>query len=515
VRLGRQRIALAAVALALLPLAACDDEPSAEKPASGATERLVVTTTGGQLEGFRLSGVRRWRGIPFAAPPVGDLRWRPPADPEPWDGVRQARAYGATCLQGPSSGLGLIDLEGGSEDCLTLNVTRPDDDREDLPVMVWIHGGSFLHGSGSQPVYNSEALAARGVVLVTINYRLGRLGFFSHPALAGEGDVANFGLLDQVKALEWVRDDIAAFGGDPENVTIFGESAGGASVNALMASPAARGLFAKAISESGLGREASESLGAARADGQRLVAGLGLDDPDADELRDLPAAKVIGLPLDLLEGDVPIVDGAVLPAPVADVFGAGDEAPVPFLVGTTDLEVPDFLVQQTGRDPDEARAQIVGDDEAAAVAAYGGRKAFESHLISDVLFTEPARHLAELHAGDAPTYSYRFSIATPDFKRLLGGAPHASEIPYVFDDSSAQRFPVVGVEELADTISDYWVGFARSGRPSADGAPAWPAYDRRRRLMELTTSGPRAVRDPWTARLDVVQAGYDAGRVPG
>ena len=186
--------------------------------------------------------------------------------------------------------LGLIDIEGGSEDCLTLNVTRPDDDREDLPVMVWIHGGSFLHGSGSQPIYNSEALVERGVVLVTVNYRLGRLGFFAHPALAGEGDVANFGLLDQVKALEWVRDNIAAFGGDPDNVTIFGESAGGASVNALMASPAARGLFAKAISQSGLGREASESLDerpgrGAAADGRPA----GPDEPDADELRDVPA----------------------------------------------------------------------------------------------------------------------------------------------------------------------------------------------------------------------------------
>ncbi len=211
---------------------------------------------------------------------------------------------------------------------------------------------------------------------------------------------------------------------------------------------------------------------------------------------------------------MPIVDGSVLPAPVAEVFESGDEAPVPFLVGTTDLEVPDFIVQQTGRDPDAAREQIVGDDEAAAVAAYGGRKEFDSHLISDVLFTEPARHLAELHADDAPTYSYRFSIATPDLKRVLGGAPHASEIPYVFDDSSAQRFPVEGVEALADTISDYWVAFATSGRPSDDGAPAWPAYDRRRRLMELTAAGPRAVRDPWTARLDAVQAGYDAGRVP-
>jgi para-nitrobenzyl esterase len=276
-----------------------------------------------------------------------------------------------------------------------------------------------------------------------------------------------------------------------------------------MASPAARGLFDKAISQSGLGREASVDLAQARADGQQLAAGLGLDDPTGADLRELPARKVMDLPLNLLEGDVPIVDGLVLPAPVADVFEAGDEAPVPFLVGTTDLEVPDFFVQQTGRDPAEVRAAIVGDGRAAAVAAYGGRTALDQHLISDVLFTEPARHLAAEHADDASTYLYRFSIISPDLKQLLGGAPHASEVPFVFDDSAAQRFKVEGAEELADTISDYWVAFASTGRPTHDGVPSWPAYDGRRRLMQLTSQGPQAGPDPWTRRLDAVQHGYE------
>jgi para-nitrobenzyl esterase len=504
-RWHRRAVVVAAV-LVVLPLAACTgDRAPQERSSSG----LVVATASGKVAGERASGVRAWRGIPFAAPPVGALRWRPPADVEPWDGVRQARAYGEPCLQGTSSsfGEGLINIEGGSEDCLTLNVNRPDDERSALPVMVWIHGGSFQHGSGSQPIYNSPDLVARGVVLVTVNYRLGRLGFFAHPAL--DEKVANFGLLDQVKALEWVRENIEGFGGDPDNVTVFGESAGGASVNALMASPAARGLFDKAISQSGLGRELSEDIGSARAEGRRLVEGLGLSDPDAAELRDLPATDVMGLPLNLLVGDVPIVDGTVLPARVAEVFEAGDEAPVPFLVGTTDLEVPDIFVQQTGRDPATVRVAILGDRERAAVAAYGGREELDQHLISDVLFTEPARHLADEHADDATTYLYRFSITSPDFEKLLGGAPHASEVPFVFDDSAAQRFKVPNAGALADTVSDYWVAFAASGTPSADGAATWPAYDRRRRILELTSSGPRAVRDPWTRRLDAVQQGYE------
>ena len=334
--------------------------------------------------------------------------------------------------------------------------------------MVWIHGGSFLHGSGSQPIYNSAALVDRGVVLVTLNYRLGRLGFFAHPALAGEGDVANFGLLDQVKALEWVRDNIAGFGGDPDNVTVFGESAGGASVNALMASPAARGLFAKAITQSGLGRRRRR---ASRAPGPRGASSCRRPRarrPDADELREVPAREGDGACRSTCsQGDVPIVDGTVLPAPVARrSSSAGDEAPVPYLVGTTDLEVPDFFVQQTGRDPDEPARRSSGTTRRAAVAAYGGRAGARPapDLRRAVHRAGPAPR-RDCTRSTRPTYFYRFSITSPDLKRLLGGAPHASEIPYVFDDSSAQRVPVEGVEALADTISDYWVAFA-TDRPA-------------------------------------------------
>ena len=279
-----------------------------------------------------------------------------------------------------------------------------------------------------------------------------------------------------------------------------------------MASPAARGLFAKAISQSGLGREASESLDDARADGQRLVAGLGLADPDADELRDLPADQVMGLPLDLLQGDVPIVDGTVLPAPVADVFEAGDEAPVPFLVGTTDLEVPDLLVQQTGRDPDELAAQIVGDNEAAAVAAYGGRTAFDSHLISDVLFTEPARHLARAARGRRP------DVLLPVLDRQPGpeagprrGAARLRD-PLRLRRQQRPALPGRGRrgarghdQRLLGGVRD-----RRAGRPTTARRP-WPAYDRRRRLMELTdvraAGGPGSVDGPARRRRGGLRRG--------
>jgi para-nitrobenzyl esterase len=280
------------------------------------------------------------------------------------------------------------------------------------------------------------------------------------------------------------------------------------SVNALMASPAARGLFAAAITQSGLGREQSQGLARARSAGRRLVESLGLDDPSAADLRALPAKRVMSLPLEIVRGEVPVVDGTVLPAPVAEVFESGDEAPVPYLVGSTDLEIPDLVLDRAGRDPDAVRDRLVRDNREATVSAYGGEAEFDRHLLSDVLFTEPARHLADLHADDAPTFLYRFAIANPQLRELLGGAPHASEIPFVFDQAGAHPFPVEDGEALADTISDYWVSFATSGRPDHDGAPSWAPYDERGRLMAFGTAGPRLGRDPWTARLDAVEAGY-------
>jgi para-nitrobenzyl esterase len=508
VRSALARWASPVLGLALL-LTACQGDAQPES----APSPFVVDTAYGAVRGVTRDGTMAWRGIPYAAPPVGDLRWRAPAEPASWSGVRDASEYGHSCFQGHSSGLiqALIGpISDVNEDCLYLNVARPTGDATSLPVMVWIHGGGFTGGTGSQPVYNSPGLVRHGVVLVTLNYRLGRLGFFAHPALDdGSGErVANFGLLDQMQALQWVQANIAAFGGDPANVTIFGESAGGMSVNALMSSPRADGLFQRAVSESGLGREPSETFEQAQVEGQGLAASLGLVDPDAAALRALPADQVAGLPVDLLGGGAPVLDD-VLPASVSDTFEAGQEADVPYLVGSNDLEFPDTSLGGGALAAASVRDQFLGAGRDAAIAAYGGEDELDRHLVSDVVFSEPARHLALLHAARAPTYLYRFSIVTPALEGVVGGAPHAMEIPYVFDATAGQAFVVDGAAALAATISDYWVSFAATGDPNHDGAPVWGEAGAGG-LMELTVGGPlMAEVDPWRPRLDAVETAYD------
>jgi para-nitrobenzyl esterase len=460
-------------------------------PAEDVESRLVVETEQGKVRGVDEDGIRAWRGIPYAAAPVGDLRWQPPEEHDGWDGVRSATTYGATCLQTtfPAPGqTGATPQANSAEDCLFLNVNAPKE-ADHLPVMVWLHGGGFVGGTGGPSLANSPEMVKRGVVLVTLNYRLGRLGFFAHPSL--EGNVANFGLLDQVAALEWVRDNIEAFGGDPDNVTIFGQSAGGMSVNALMTSPAAEGLFDKAISQSGLGREPSISLDEARADGEQFLPGL-----DAEALRQVDPTRLLGPPQDVLAGDLPIVD-EVLPMRVADAFAAGEEADVPYLTGTTSAEFPDSVFVSLARPPDAARSLLVGADRATFLSLYGGELGLQQHVLSDLIFTEPTRYLARLHATRAPTHRYRFSIATPAEQASIGGAPHTAEAKYVFDD---------GVDgALADPICDYWVSFAKTGDPNHDGAPEWPTAEDDA-LIEFTGFGPvTEQQDPWGARLDAVR----------
>ena len=484
-------MAIAAAFLCLTPgLVACsfswnddDDDP------------LVVETEYGEVKGIETDGIRAWRGIPFAAPPVEELRWAPPQDPDDWDGTRNAGAYSARCIQGgPTPGqTGVVVAPDSAEDCLYLNVNAPQD-AEGLPVIVSIHGGGFVVGTGNLPIANSPALVKRGVVLVSFNYRLGRFGFFAHPSI--DGDIANFGLLDQVAALEWVRDNIEGFGGDPQDVTVLGQSAGGMSINALMTSPAAEGLFDKAIVQSGLGREPSISLDEARAQGEEFLPGL-----DADELRDLDAEKILGPPQDVLAGDMPVVDD-VLPQRVADAFAAGDEADVPYLVGSNSAEFPDGTLTRLGRSPAAGRNVLLGSDRAEFVTQYGGELGRVFHLVSDAIFTEPARFLATSHAARAPTYRYRFSIASPDELASVGGAVHSAEGAYTFDFNAPDP-------ELADQICDYWVSFAKTGDPNHGDAPVWPSAEGGA-LIDFTNDGPVPQKsDPWDARLDLVQTAVE------
>lgn len=350
-------------------------------------------------------------------------------------------------------------------------------------MIVWLHGGGLIAGSGS--TVDPTALAARGAVIVTINHRLGRLGYFAHPAL--EQDVANLGLLDQVAALEWVRDNAERFGGDPDLVTVMGGSAGAISVNALMVAPAAAGLFARAISQSAPGDSAARTLDDVRRQGERDFPGF-----SADELRSLPASALLSSTFNVLLGDAPVID-AVLPESVGQAFARGHEAAVPYLVGTTDAEFSDGDYRAAGTDPVSLRAGLGGADHDALVAAYG-KRAFRRYALDDLVFQAPAVALALHHADRAPTYRYRFA-ADPD------GSGHGTDVPYVFgQEELAPR------RALARAMGDYWVAFARLGAPRVGGRPEWPTASGTS-YLSLGAGGPRPVaKDPWTARLAALNA---------
>ena len=337
-----------AFALAVL-VAACSGAPQAQAPADPTVARIET----GDLKGVQTGEVIAFKGVPYAAPPVGDLRWRPPQPAAKWQGVRDASQHGAICMQkmpNPDNGIGQYPA---SEDCLTLGVwTTKLDHNAKQPVMLWIHGGGFVNGSGSADLYDGSQLAKRGVVLVSINYRLGRFGSFAHPLLTKEaagGPVANYGMMDMVASLEWTKRNIAAFGGDPDNITIFGESAGGMAVQKLMTMPSARGLFHKAIVQSGAGRENvqfldkpnARGLPSAESSGEAFITSLGVTAASAKDLRAIPAADIMakGDP-STFSGGGPIIDGTLIPMTVVEAFKAGKEAPVPYMVGYNSAEFP-------------------------------------------------------------------------------------------------------------------------------------------------------------------------------
>ena len=474
---------------------------------------VSLEVSGGELRGVARDDVRAYLGIPYAAPPVGDLRWRAPRPAAAWDGVREAEEFGASCPQPDGQG-GLAP--GGDEDCLYLNVWRPDTDAENLPVMVWLHGGGLTLGNGDLTEQIVRGTVADDVVLVSLNYRLGRLGYLAHPALAaeqeadGEEQVANFGLLDQVTALEWVQENIEQFGGDPDQVTIFGISAGGASVNFLMSSPRADGLFARAVTGSGLGNEVTPTYEAAATEGAATLATLpGGDSDDAAALRELDVEEVALLPTYQLANQAPILD-SVLPASVSDTFAAGEEAPVPWIVGTTDRELLDQSFTFLGVDPVALRQAFVSGLESQAGAAYGDVPTFDAHFLNDIVFTEPAARLAEQHAERAPTWRYRFSITSEEGRAANDGAVHGADYPYVFGDTEGDP-QTPGSGALAEQVNQCWTTFAAAGSP--DCGVDWPQAGEGA-LVDFTLEGPRVLDDdPWADRLQV--AAQALARVSG
>jgi para-nitrobenzyl esterase len=487
-----------------------------------------VAIDAGHLRGVVVDSVAVFRGVPYAAPPVDLLRWRPPQPVKPWSDVRVANAYGNDCMQNRLPFDSAPSDQPKSEDCLVLNVwahaAKP---FSALPVMVWIHGGGFVQGSGASLVYDAVHLGQRGVVVVTFNYRLGRFGFFAHPALmreAGNEPFGNYGLMDQIALLKWVRRNIAAFGGDPGNVTLWGESAGGASVNALLVCPAAQGLFHKAIIESGGGRDdwallSQERRGKASAvaTAKAFAEEAGVKADDAAALRAIPASKVLGW-LSMINQQAEtfsgaIVDGALVPTDVIRAFAQGKQARVPYLIGSNNYELT--LLPMIGRFTKTA-LEAFGAARAEVTKIYdpdGGRAELDKYLINDLFFAEPARFFARTMAqSGSPAWLYRFSYV-PEAKRAKqAGATHASEVPFVFDTIGAAYAEATDQDrQTARELSDYWISFARSGDPNGGDRPVWPGYSPQTNdLLEFTSLGPVARKNLDKQRLDYLQTRWEA-----
>jgi para-nitrobenzyl esterase len=475
----------------------------------------VVQTRSGGVQGSARAGVSAFLGVPFAAPPVGSLRWREPMPVTPWAGARPATKFGPDCVQEPMQsppGAGFVNPT--SEDCLYLNIWRPEVRSAKLPVMVWIHGGAFIMGAGSFPSYDGSAFARKGVILVTLNYRLGRFGTFAHPALRREQasrPVADFGLLDQIAALEWVRDNIAGFGGDPSKVTIFGESAGASSVNFLMTSPLAKGLFAKAISESGGSSGNLKTFAAAEAEGAAWARAAGVADDDLDALRALSAEKVWGAPVTTVAS--PVIDGTVVTASTDDAFHACAFAKVPYLLGANSQE-ESLLRWLPGLD--EAFLKSLGARGDAALSLYVAdgldRKTAVAKLWGEAAMVEPARFRARQAARrGAATWLYHYGYVPDAADATKTGAGHDAEMEMVFNNPD-QRWPKPWSARdaaMARTMQAYWINFARTGNPNGPGLPTWPAYTPGADgLMAFSRAGAVAVERFEKARLDVLESAY-------
>lgn len=492
-------------------------------PACGASEtRPEVRIRAGLVQGVTetTAKITAYKGIPYAKAPIGELRWRPPVAAPAWKGVRDAREFGHACLQPPAQPTSVYfgGMASTSEDCLTLNVWAPSGARN-LPVMVWIHGGALVGGSSSEPLYDGVKIAQQGIVFVSINYRLGLIGYLAHPALSAESPQrlsGNYGLLDQIEALRWVRDNIAAFGGDPKQVTIAGESAGGLSVISLVASPLARDLFIRAIAQSAympsyralheetLGLPSAEAAGAAMA----TAAGVST----AAELRAADLVKLFQAGLATRWQPEPTIDGVALKRQFAETFARGEQAKVPIMAGFNEGEIRSllYLMPKVPDSPTAYEADVrrrFGAQAAEFLAVYPGRdpKADVMASVRDGIYGWTAQHLVrrQTEVGQ-PAYLYFFRHHTPAQRARDLAAFHASELPYIFGqvgESAAlgpnwPRPPLTSEEtQLSEAMLGYWTSYVRTGVPTAAGAPPWPRFTPAERGYLDIDERPTAARD--------------------
>lgn len=511
---SRTRRVTARLGAVVLALAALGVAASASPSPAVAADGPVRSTTEGPVQGLVQGGTAQFRGLPYAAAPVGDLRWRPPQPVAAHSGVRDATSFAPHCAQGASP----YGRPSTAEDCLYLNVTAPAGAAAgaDLPVMVWVHGGALVVGESDD--YDATGLVRDGAVVVTINYRLGALGFLAHPALSAEegGSSGDYGLMDQQEALRWVQANIAGFGGDAGKVTIFGESAGGLSVLSQVASPSAAGLFSRAVSESGAYALDQVSQATADGAGERFAAAAGCADQSAACLRALPVGQVLAKQNGGL-GYQPNVDGKVLPQTISAALASGQFNRVPLVNGSNRDEWRLFVAANdlagaplTAATYQPAISATLGVDSATAaviaarypLSRYPSADVALGALGTDAIFACNARKVDQLASQHVPTYAYEFADrhAPQRFLPQVSypyGAYHAAEVQYLFDISSPRPGGLGSrQQELADTMKQYWTGFAATGEPNGTGAtPAWPVWtSSTQQDLQLVPSGPTVSR---------------------
>ena len=503
-----------------------------------------------------------FRGVPFAAPPINELRWAAPAPPVMWAGEKSAAEFGAQCMQSRSPSLFIASLIRGqglpeaeaqaaisalanrppppmSEDCLFLNLTTPNlTPEKKLPVMVWFHGGSHQTGTSSASIYQSTRLPQQGIVLVTVNYRLGPFGYLAHPALSADdpnGVSSNYGILDQIASLKWIQNNIHNFGGDPNNVTIFGESAGAQAVSELMASPLADGLYHKAIMQSGVYswhpirlKQGFGKIPSAEVIGQSFFAlnGLATMTASAEDLRAIPSDAISNAAVSdrrFLGAFLPVADGYVQPDPVVDLILDNKTAPVPILLGYNADEGSLFYqwyqrpTRMEHNFPDELSSrlarfsEVFGDDAKVLIKSYGldhpeTFKLGEADMLGDDSYGVHTRLLADAHAKrELPVYLYQFRRASP-LAGQTAGAHHAAEIPFVFD---SHFLPINSSgERLTDVMVAYWTNFAKNGNPNGEAIPKWPAYDTKTKRWMILDNEISVEADVRKVKLDAIERTY-------